>query len=120
MSAAAPTSCVAWSDDPHKFADKVLDLTELATYLGEKYGGWWPLAEKYGTKDGRWIGMPIGASGGRVVYRKSWVNEAGYESVPTDPRGLPRALPQAQGERASRRASRSATRSATATPGAPG
>ncbi len=28
--------------------------------------------------------MPIGASGGRVVYRKSWVNEAGFETIPTD------------------------------------
>jgi len=79
-----PDIVVAWSDDPHKFADKVLDLTDLATYLGEKYGGWWPVAEKYGTKEGRWIGMPIGASGGRVCYRQSWVNEAGYETVPSD------------------------------------
>jgi multiple sugar transport system substrate-binding protein len=28
--------------------------------------------------------MPIGASGGRVVYRKSWVGEAGYDDIPTD------------------------------------
>jgi multiple sugar transport system substrate-binding protein len=42
------------------------------------------MAEKYGTRDGKWIAMPIGASGGRVVYRKSWLNEAGYDAVPTD------------------------------------
>jgi multiple sugar transport system substrate-binding protein len=83
-----PDVVLAWSDDPHKFADKVLDLTELATYLGEKYGGWWPLVERYGTKDGQWIGIPIGGSGGRCVYRKSWVNEAGYEEVPTDVDGF--------------------------------
>jgi multiple sugar transport system substrate-binding protein len=81
---AGPDVVLAWSDDPHKFADKVLDLNDIATYLGEKYGGWWPLVERYGTKEGRWIGMPIGASGGRCVYRKSWVNEAGYEEIPTD------------------------------------
>lgn len=79
-----PDIVLAWSDEPHKYVDKVVDLTELATYLGERYGGWWPIAEKYGTRDGKWIAMPIGASGGRVVYRKSWVNEVGYESVPTD------------------------------------
>ena len=28
--------------------------------------------------------MPIGGSGNRVVYRKSWVNEAGYETIPAD------------------------------------
>ena len=40
--------------------------------------------ERYGTKDGRWIAMAIGGSGGRCVYRKSWVNEAGYDTVPAD------------------------------------
>lgn len=80
-----PDIVLAWSDDPHKFASKCLDLTDLATYLGEKYGGWYPLAETYGKgKDGNWIAMPIGASAGRVVYRKSWVNEAGFETVPED------------------------------------
>ena len=28
--------------------------------------------------------MPIGGSGNRVVYRKSWVNEAGYDTIPGD------------------------------------
>lgn len=80
-----PDVVLAWSDDPHKFASKCLDLSDVAGYLGEKYGGWYDLAQRYGTaKDGRWIAMPIGASGGRVVYRKSWVNEAGFETVPGD------------------------------------
>jgi multiple sugar transport system substrate-binding protein len=79
-----PDIVLAWSDEPHKYVDKIVDLTDLATYLGERYGGWWPMAEKYGTRDGKWIAMPIGASGGRVVYRKSWLNEAGYDAVPTD------------------------------------
>jgi multiple sugar transport system substrate-binding protein len=80
-----PDIVLAWSDDPHKFATKCLDLSDVAGYLGERYGGWYELAQRFGTtKDGRWIAMPIGASGGRVVYRKSWVNEAGFEEVPRD------------------------------------
>jgi multiple sugar transport system substrate-binding protein len=80
-----PDIVLAWSDDPHKFASRCLDLTDLATYLGDKYGGWYPLAEKYGKgPEGNWIAMPIGASAGRVVYRKSWVNEAGFDAVPED------------------------------------
>jgi multiple sugar transport system substrate-binding protein len=43
-----PDIVLAWSDDPHKFASRCVDLTDLATYLGEKYGGWWPIVEKYG------------------------------------------------------------------------
>ena len=91
-SAAAPTSSIAWSDDPHKFAGQCVDLTDLADYLGEKYGGWWPIVEKYGKSQatGKWIAMPIGGSGNRVVYRKSWVNEAGLRDHPERPRRLPR------------------------------
>jgi multiple sugar transport system substrate-binding protein len=80
-----PDIALAWSDEPHKFADKCVDLTDVATYLGEKYGGWWPIAERYGTFKGRWIAMPIGASGGRVVYRRSQVGAVGYSAVPTKP-----------------------------------
>jgi multiple sugar transport system substrate-binding protein len=85
-----PDIVLAWSDDPHKFEAKTLDLTDLATYLGEKYGGWYPLAEKFGKSSttGKWIGLPLGASGGRVVYRKSWVQEAGYDKVPEDLQGF--------------------------------
>lgn len=78
-----PDIVLAWSDDPHKFASKCLDLTDLADYLGQRYGGWFPVAERYGkSSEGNWIALPIGASGSRIVYRKSWVNEAGHETVP--------------------------------------
>jgi multiple sugar transport system substrate-binding protein len=43
---------VAWADDPHIYADKVLDMTELATYLGQKYGGWKALPQRFGKKWG--------------------------------------------------------------------
>ena len=83
-----PDVVYAWSDDPHKFADSLLDLSDIAGYLGDKYGGWYPLAERYGTSGGRWIAMPLGASGGRVVYRKSMLQAAGYEEPPADTDGF--------------------------------
>ncbi len=73
---------LAWSDDPHKFVDSALDLTDVATYLGEKYGGWYPLAERMGTSDGRWIAMPMGASGGRVCYRQSMITRSASTPFP--------------------------------------
>ncbi|MCC2665209.1 MAG: extracellular solute-binding protein, partial [Geminicoccaceae bacterium] len=54
-------------------------------YLGEKYGGWFPVAEHYGrNQDGEWIAIPFGGAGSTMVYRQSWVNEAGFEGVPGD------------------------------------
>jgi multiple sugar transport system substrate-binding protein len=80
-----PDIVLAWQEDPHLFADKTLDLTDLAAYLGEKYGGWFPVAEHYGKNtEGKWIAMPFGGSGAMMVYRKSWLNEAGFEEVPQD------------------------------------
>ena len=33
---------------PHLFPQKCLEVTDVADYLGKKYGGWVPLAEAYG------------------------------------------------------------------------
>ena len=78
-------------------------------------------AEKYGTNaEGRWIAMPLGASGGRFVYRKSWVNEAGYDDDSGGSGRLPPARPASCRRAAARSGWRSATRSATAMPGATG
>ncbi len=81
---AGPDVVVGWTDDPHLYSDKLLDLTDIAEYLGRKYGGWYPLAEKYGKKFGtnQWIAIPMGASGGPMVYRESWVKEAGFDTFP--------------------------------------
>ena len=82
---AGPDVVVGWTDDPHIYAAKVLDMTDVATYLGRKYGGWYPLAERYGKQFGteKWISIPMGGSGSPAVYRQSWLAEAGFNAFPT-------------------------------------
>ena len=82
---AGPDVVVGWTDDPHLYADKLLDLTDIAEYLGKKYGGWYPLAERYGKRFGtnQWIAIPMGASGGPAIYRISWLQEIGFDAFPT-------------------------------------
>ena len=85
MSAAGPTWSSPGRRTRHLFSNKLLPLTDLADYLGKKYGGWFPVAEIYGkSTDGQWIAMPVGGSGSTMVYRKSWVKEAGFDKVPAD------------------------------------
>jgi multiple sugar transport system substrate-binding protein len=79
---AGPDLVSGWHDDPHLYPDKLVDVTDVAEYLGAKYGGWENVCIPYGTKNGRWIAIPIGAPGQQIVYRKSWVNEAGYSTFP--------------------------------------
>lgn len=83
---AGPDIVVGFGSDPQIYASKIQDMTELADYLGTKYGGWYQLAETYGRKWGtkQWISIPVGGGTGPTVYRQSWVREAGYDQIPDD------------------------------------
>src|SRR6476661_1916280 len=63
-SGAGPDIIIGFSDAPHIYADKLIELTDVADYLGKKYGGWQRLAQKYGirAKSQTWIGLPFGGS----------------------------------------------------------
>jgi multiple sugar transport system substrate-binding protein len=83
---AGPDVVIGWPDDPHLYADKLIELSDINEYLGAKYGGWYYLAEKYGKRWGtnNWIATPMGGSGGPMVYRESWLKEVGFDAVPND------------------------------------
>ncbi len=85
---AGPDLIIAFDQAPHIYTDKIIDLTDVATYLGQKYGGWRPLAEAYGKRQGKWIGLPFGSTGGPMIWRKSAVNEAGFQTIPDDHDGF--------------------------------
>src|SRR5476649_1845040 len=87
---AGPDVIIGWAESPHIYADKVLELSDVAEYLGKKYGGWMFLGEKFGkkAKTNNWIGLPMGGSGGPLVYRVSAVKEACYDQIPDDHAGL--------------------------------
>src|SRR3546814_16243672 len=79
-----PDISLGWLDGTQQYPDKLEPLTDLTDYLGNKYGGWYEAAQRYGMKDGEWIGLPLGAAGACMVYRQSRVQEAGFEALPTD------------------------------------
>jgi multiple sugar transport system substrate-binding protein len=83
-----PDIIYGWFDDPHQYPDKLVDVTDIATYLGSKYGGWYPVAETYGKRDGRWIAVPLGAAGATFVHRISHVEAAGFKQFPKDTDGF--------------------------------
>jgi multiple sugar transport system substrate-binding protein len=68
---------------PHLFPNKCLDVTDVADYLGKKYGGWAPSAIVYGKGSGnRWIDIPICYGGALVNYRISSLKKAGFSKFP--------------------------------------
>jgi multiple sugar transport system substrate-binding protein len=83
-----PDIIYGWFDDPHQYPDKLLDLSDVANYLGAKYGGWYDVCRTYGTRDGKWIGVPLGAAGATFVHRISHVEAAGFKQFPKDTAGF--------------------------------
>jgi multiple sugar transport system substrate-binding protein len=75
---------LVWGLDatPHLFPDQLLDVTEVADYLGGRYGSWYEIAREYGRHDGRWIALPLCVGGNYINYRRSWVEAAGFERFP--------------------------------------
>ena len=69
---------------PHLFPTKCMDVTDVANYLGKKYGGWVPSAEVYGKSGGKWIAIPAAYNGNVINYRQSHIEKAGFKTMPTD------------------------------------
>jgi multiple sugar transport system substrate-binding protein len=85
-----PDLVAGWFDDPHQYPDKLVDLSDLAEYLGQKYGGWYDVCRKYGQRTGtkQWIALPWGVVGNALVYRASHVKAAGFDGIPKDTAGF--------------------------------
>jgi multiple sugar transport system substrate-binding protein len=73
---------------PHLFPTKVIDVSDVAGYLGKKYGGWVPTAEVYGKSGGKWIAIPIAYNGNVINYRISAIEKAGFKEIPKDTAGF--------------------------------
>jgi multiple sugar transport system substrate-binding protein len=73
---------------PHLFPDKCVDVTDVADYLGKKYGGWVPTAVTYGKSGNRWIDIPVAYNGNVINFRQSMIEKAGFKEVPKDTAGF--------------------------------
>src|SRR5690242_12665489 len=67
---------------PHLFPQKCVDVSDVADYLGKKYGGWVPSAVTYGKSGDKWICIPIGYSGNMINYRIAASKKAGFDKFP--------------------------------------
>lgn len=67
---------------PHLFPQKCVDMTDVADYLGKKYGGWVDSAVKYGKNGNKWIAVPICYSGALINYRLEASKKAGFSKFP--------------------------------------
>lgn len=83
-----PDMVMCWFDDAHQYPDKLVDLTELANYLGGKYGGWYDGVKGYASRGDKFIAMPLAAIGNAVCYRDSHMKAAGFSEFPKETDGF--------------------------------
>ena len=67
---------------PHLFPQKCIDVTDVADYLGKKYGGWVASAQTYGMNGKKWIAIPVCYSGNMLNYRIEASKKAGFAKFP--------------------------------------
>jgi multiple sugar transport system substrate-binding protein len=75
---------LVWFDDPHQYPDKLLDVTDIANDLGQRYGGWYPGLESFAKRGNQFVALPLAAIANAICYRESMVKEAGFSEFPKD------------------------------------
>src|SRR6185437_1885160 len=83
-----PDIIISTMEDAHQYPDKLVDVSDLANYLGAKYGGWYQAAKDYGMHNNRWVAIMMGAAGNAMVYRESMLKAAGFDAFPNDMPGF--------------------------------
>jgi multiple sugar transport system substrate-binding protein len=63
-------------------SEKLVDVSDVANYLGNKYGGWYDAAKAYGMHDKKWVAIMMGAAGATLVGRQSQIKAAGFDAFP--------------------------------------
>src|SRR5260221_5318236 len=58
-----PDIIIGTFEDGHQYPDKLVDVSDLANYLGNKYGGWDEAAKAYGQHHKKKGAIQIGAPG---------------------------------------------------------
>jgi len=83
-----PDIIISTFEDAHQYPDKLVDVSDVANYLGGKYGGWYDVCKDYCIEKGKWIAVPMGCAGNAVVHRIGAMKEAGFSEFPKDTAGF--------------------------------
>jgi multiple sugar transport system substrate-binding protein len=83
-----PDIILSTFDDALLYPDKLLDVSDVADYLGKKYGGWYDVCDKYLKHNNRWVALPLGCAGNCLVVRDSHMKAAGFDKFPGDLAGF--------------------------------
>jgi len=67
---------------PFLFADKLMDVSDIAEDIGKKQGGWYDAAKEAGIVNGQWKAVPHSNIGQLMNWRTDWFKEVGVTKFP--------------------------------------
>jgi multiple sugar transport system substrate-binding protein len=67
---------------PFLFADKLMDVTDIAEQVGKEQGGWYPAAQEAAVINGRWKAIPHSNIGQLMNWRTDWFADIGVKKFP--------------------------------------
>jgi multiple sugar transport system substrate-binding protein len=67
---------------PFLFADKLMDVSDIAEEIGKQQGGWYPAAQEAAVVDGKWKAIPHSNIGQLMNWRTDWFAEVGVKKFP--------------------------------------
>jgi multiple sugar transport system substrate-binding protein len=67
---------------PFLYADKLMDVTDIAEEAGKQQGGWYDAARESAVVDGKWKAIPHSNIGQLMNWRTDWFAEVGVKTFP--------------------------------------
>jgi multiple sugar transport system substrate-binding protein len=67
---------------PFLFADKLMDVSDIAEQVGKDQGGWYPAAKEAAVVNGKWVAIPHSNIGQLMNWRTDWFAEVGVKKFP--------------------------------------
>jgi multiple sugar transport system substrate-binding protein len=83
-----PDIIISTFEDAHQYPDKLVDVSDVCNYLGNKYGGWYDVCKSYCMEKGKWVAVPMGCAGNAIVHRIGAMKKAGFGEFPKDTAGF--------------------------------
>jgi ABC-type glycerol-3-phosphate transport system substrate-binding protein len=82
QSGQGPDIIYAFNNWPQLYADSLADVGDIAEEIGKAQGGYYQASRDVATVGNKWIAVPWAIGGRRIVYRRSWFEEVGYNKFP--------------------------------------
>ena len=82
QSGSGPDVICGLNNGPQLYAESVANVDDVVEEIGKAQGGFYDESKAVANDGNKWLGVPWCVLGAQIVYRKSWLAEAGATKFP--------------------------------------